>query len=256
MPVNAVPVTLYDGLGALAGGTSDTAGATATSLAQRITSAIGAVFVTNPILTGDKGAGAFVRGLGNGSERTRANKRVKLIALRNDDAGGAIAGAFSVHGVNLPDALSGKPVGDAYSSTAAETVLVARNASAVALSGSTTVDASSLSTDAIDAGSTGFNWLVVLNGQILPYAAAALANVPSWSIAAGVVTLRAGTAAGTIPAGSDIVVYKLAPTELLASGAHSAEFVGLQSYDILFTRWGTNQGASDRTVIAIDHLAE
>lgn len=308
MPINTLPLTLLDRTAALVtgvNGDADFAGG-------------GATFATYPRLAGDLGAGAAVRGLGDGSERTSAGKRCLLNIGRQDAAGGAVAGAFSVYGCDLPDPYSGKPLGNAFATQQSETVRVFSLSSAVAVAGSTTLDASGLSTDAINADGKGYNWLVVLNGRILPWAAAALATAgASWSISSGVVTLRApaavlsvgttsgsttvtaastsgiqpgqpitgtgipsgativriiatdtsfeislaATATGTInatidaiPAGSDVVVYKLAATDvttLLSSGDHVYEMVGIRTRAVMWTYWTTNQGAADRTVASI-----
>jgi hypothetical protein len=222
MPVNAAIVPLIDAAPAvLANGVDDLTGSAAAApgtdgVLKRIVSLItGTIFVTLPITTGEQGVGAFNRGIGRGTERTRAGKQVKLAIQRYNDSAtaAALTGSFAVYGVDLPDALSGKPLGNAYATAQSETSQVFKSGVEVAVNSSTTFDASGLSTAAINADSKGYNWLVVVNGQILPYSASALANNLSWSISSGVVTIRTGSSATVLPARSDVVVYKLATAE-------------------------------------------
>lgn len=177
----------------------------------------------------------------------------------NPAAFAAIVGSFAVYGVNLPDSLSGKPLGNAFATAQSETVRVFQSGAQVAVGGSTTFDASALSTDAIDANSKGYNWLVVVNGEIIPWSAAALANNLSFSVTAGVITVRAGSAATVLPAGSDVVVYKLPTadvTEVLAAGLHPVENLAVESRDVMWTYWTTNQSATTRTLVTLTHEVE
>ena len=132
----------------------------------------------------------------------------------------------------------------------------------VAINNSTTFDASDLSTAAFNADSKGYNWLVVVNGQIIPYSTSgttALTNNLSFSVTSGVVTLRTGVSATVLPANSDVVVYKLATadvTELLAAGTHSIEDVQIVSKQVIWSYWTTNQLATIRSIATLEHAAE
>lgn len=270
MSVNAVIVPIIDASPAvLANGNDDATGAAAavpdsvTGALKRIISLItGTIFVTLPVTTGEIGAGAFQRGIGRGSERTKANKNVRLAISRYNDSAtaAALTGSFAVYGYNLPDALMGKPLGNAYATAQTETVMVFKAPStAVAVGATTTFDASALSTDAINADSKGYNWLVVVNGEVIPYSAAAIANNLSWSIASGVVTLAAGSSATAIPANADVVVYKIPSADvvqLLAAGTHPIEDVRVTSKTIVWTYWTTNQIATTRTIATLQHVTE
>lgn len=266
MSLNSAIVTLVDSAAVFVHGQTDsTAAATAAGAtganARTLVNISGTIWATKPITLGEKGAGAFNRGIGIGAERTRGGKRTQLKAARVDNGAGGtyttMTGSFAVYGVNLPDALSGKPLGNAFATPQTETVKVFRAAADVALSGSATFDASALSTDAINADSKGYNWLVVVNGEIIPWSSAALANILSWSIASGVVTIRTGTAAGLLLAGDDVVVYKLATgdvTQLLAAGIHNVESVPLLAKDVIWTYWTTNQLATTHTVVTVEPI--
>lgn len=187
--INGTPVSLFDLTGQLD---------SAANIALNVANFSGTIFNTMPVLPGEIGVGGNIRGLGAGSERTAAMKRALLDIARMDGTAVApviVAGSFTVYGVNLPDALSGKPVGNAYATQQTETVQVFQSPAAnVVPASSTTFDASALGTAAINADSKGYNWLVVLNGAIIPWAAAALAHTVSWSIASGIVTMRSSTA--------------------------------------------------------------
>lgn len=248
--LNGSPVPLADITGALADGTGGVSSLGTTGPETKWT--------TLPVLLGESGKGAFIRGVGSGSERTRAGKQALLRMLRAAVDGAAVAGAMSVCGVNLPDALSGKPLGNAFATAQSETVKVFKLAAAIALGGTSTVDASNLSTDAIDSDGKGYNWIVIVNGQILRYSATPVnGEIASWTIAAGVVTLRvAAGAAAALPAGSDVVVYKVAASEILASGDHRVEATRFTATDIVWLRVGTNQGANARTLATVEHIAE
>lgn len=268
MALNAGLITLVDSLAVFVHGQTDaTAAATvagATGAAARtLVNTAGTVWVTKPITMGEKGVGAFRRGIGIGAERTRSNKRVRLTSQRVDNAGSdtfkTMTGSFAVYGVNLPDALSGKPLGNAYATAQTETVLVFKAPADVALSGTATFDASALSTAAINADAKGYNWIVAVNGEILPWSSAALANILSFSISSGVVTIQTGSVAGLLKTGDDVVVYKVATADviqLLAAGIHGAENVQILSKDLIWTYWTTNQLATTRTIVTIGHEVE
>jgi hypothetical protein len=262
MPVNSPALTLVDsGDVFVHGHTDSTAAATVTTGEdlRTLVNPAGTVWITKPRLTREIGPGAFKRGLGHGNELLRSKKRVNLRISRPTSATNAntIAvptGSFAVYGVDLPDPLSGKPLGNAFATEQDETCSVFK-ATATTNSATSTYDASALGTAAIDADSKGYNWLVVVNGVIIPWAGAKMDNILSWSIAAGVVTIYGSNAgAGTLAAGDDIVVYKLATadvTELLAAGIHDAEDVTIQSKDVIWTYWTTNQLASTKTIARI-----
>ena len=247
----------------LAHGNDEATGAAAVAPAsdgtmKRITTLFAAaLFATYPITTGDGGIGAFKRGIGRGSETTRAGKQVNLSIARYNDAAvaAALTGSFAIYGVNLPDALGGKVKGNAYATQQTETSIVFKTGAQVAVNAAhAALDASSLSTAAINADAKGWNWLVVVNGQIITWSAAALANNISFSIAAGVITLRAGSGATVIPAGSDVAVYSLATadvTELLAAGTHPAEDVQIATKQVMWSYWTTNQIATTRSIATI-----
>lgn len=269
MSVNAVIVPLIDTLAVLANGYDDLTGAAAAVPAtdgtlKRIESNFATtLFATLPIVTGELGCGAFKRGVGRGSERTRSGKRAKLSIKRYNNAAAdtytTAVGSFAVYGVDLPDPQSCKPLGNAFATAQSETVQVFASGVEVAVNSSTTFDASALGTAAINADSKGYNWLVVVNGQVIPWSAAALANNLSWSITAGVVTVRAGSSATVLPAASDVVVYKLATadvTELLAAGIHAVEEVSIQSKTVVWTYWTTNQLATTRTLATLQHVVD
>lgn len=269
MAVNAAVVTLVDTNVVLANGLTDNTGAATVAaatgaLARTLSLITGTIFVTKPITMGEAGAGAFVRGIGIGAERTRGGKRTRLRTTRVDSAAAAIVGSFSVFGVNIPDALSGKPVGNAFATAQSETVSVFKAAADLAVSQSVTFDCSvatgtGLSADSFDTDSKGYNWLVVVNGEILPYSVALLTNILSFSVTAGVITVRTGSAAGLLKAGDDVVVYKLATadvTSLLAAGLHQVEDTALLSKTVIWTRWTTNQVATCRTIATVEHLVE
>ncbi len=211
---------------------------------------------TTPVATGEKGHGAFVRGIGSGSERTRATKRVKL---RVDRPGAD--GTIGVYGVNLPDALSGKPQGNAFATPQTETVKVFQ-AAAQAASSTQTLDASDLSATTpangaatVTAGVPTNLWVVVLNGEILDYSATPAAGKVTFTVAAGVITLRTGTGI-TIASGADVAAYFVAaPTAIMAVGAHAVENVGILSTDLVFVT--TNAAiTAGRTLVTLEHLAE
>lgn len=251
-----VPVTVLDAVGALANGNADSTGAAATSLDQRVISLVtGTVFVTSPVILGALGIGAFKRGSGAGSERTHAQQPVHLVIQRVGAA--PSTGTFALYGADLPDALTDRPVGNAYLDDPTPRLVVTRLASALNVNATTTIDASAVSTDAFDAGNTGYNWIVVVDGQIVPYSASALANIASWSISGGVVTLRAKTSGSGVhyPAGTEVVVYKTTPVQVLAPGLHMIENLSVRARTVYWTRWSSNQGAAERTLVTVNHLA-
>jgi hypothetical protein len=268
--INASVVPLLDALDAVfAGGNNPATGAAAAvpgtdgRLKPILTNTAGTIWVVQPTPVGDLGVGAFRRGLGWGSERTRAGKKVRLKVSRYENAAAdtykTMTGSFAIYGCNLPEPLGGKVVGNDYDTDQSDTHMVFKTGVEIALSGSATFDASSLGTAAFNADAKGYNWVVVLNGNILPYAAAKLDNNVSWSINAGVVTLRAANATTTVPAGSDLVVYKLATadvTELLAAGLHTSEDTQITSKTIIWPYFTTNVLATNRTLVTISSDVE
>lgn len=255
MTFSPVPVTVLDAVGVLANGNRDFDGAAATSLDERVISAVGSAFVTEPVILGALGVGGFIRGYGAGSERTGSQQPIHIMIQRVGSA--SPGGSFAVYGADLPDALTDRPIGNAYYDDPTPRVLVTRLASALNVNTTTTINASTLGTDAFDAGNVGYNWLVVVDGRILPYSTTALANIPSWSIASGVVTLRARTSGTGVqyPAGTEVVVYKTTPVQVLAGGAHLVENVSARARTVYWTRWSANQAAGERTVFTVNHLA-
>ena len=250
MPVNAVPVAIAD----------------FTTATTKI--------CTTPVAVGDKGAGAFKRGTGSGSERTRAGKRALLNIGRP-----AGDGTIGVWGMDLPDALSGKPLGNAFAAASAPTVAVfkavaqAKNAATNTFNctdtglgtglGLTSGSTANPTTGTFcTVGNTPFlatnAWVCVLNGEILPYnAAVPTASNFSFGVADGVVTIYTkNDDAATIAAGADVAIYLIAaPTQILADGLHSIENIGIQSRDLLFVVPGTAVTAG-RTLVTLNHLAE
>lgn len=248
MPVNAVPVTILD----------------ATTLA--------ATSMSTPVLTGDIGKGAWVRGVGSGSERTRSGKQALLNISRP-----AGDGTVGVYGADLPDALSGKSVGNAFATTASETVAIKQLAAAIAIGGNAVLAAvAQLDTGANTAGfpalisaagvPTNLH-VVVANGVLLRCStnpANGTATVPpeiTFAVTAGVVTLYVGAAgawAGTTPApiGLEVVEYFVAaPTEILSVGLHSVEMTRVRSRDLMFVTVDDPVTAG-RSLFVLNHLVE
>lgn len=271
MPINAVPVLIAD---------------VATTTAQTL--------LAVPALPGDKGPGAFVRGEGGGSERTRANKR----ALLNINRPGATAAAqLGVYGFDLPDALSGQPLGNAFAATGTVPVAskVFKPTASIAFGGTATFDASdipaltgvavgssggagavaTLSFATVSAAGVPTNlWLAAFQGRLLRYGNNPAAGTPTappevtFTVGAntGIVTIyvgAVGTWAGVTPFtansqfGPDLVVYFCpTPSEILAPGTNTAVNTGIRSRDVIFATNDANAQAAGRTLITLNHLAE
>lgn len=248
MPVNAVPVTILD------------------------TATLAATSMSTPVLTGDLGKGAWVRGVGSGSERTRAGKQALLNVMRP-----AADGTIGVYGVDLPDALSGKPLGNAFATAQSETVAIKVLTAAIAIGANAVLAAvAQLDTGATTAGfpaaisATGVPTnlhVVVANGVLLRCGsnpAVGTATVPpeiTFTVTAGVVTLYVGAAGawtGTTPApiGLEVVEYFAAAlTEILAAGLHSTEMTRIRSRDIIFVT-ADDAVTAGRTLVVLNHLVD
>ena len=248
MALNGVPVTILD-----------------------VTTQV-ATSMSTPVLMGESGKGAFVRGVGAGSERTRSGKQALLDISRP-----AGDGTLGIYGADLPDALSGKPLGNAFAAAATETVAVKALAAAIAFGANAVLNATAL----LDTGATTAGFpaaisaagvptllhVVVAAGTLLRCSAtpaAGTATVPpeiTFTVTAGVVTLyvgAVGTWAGTTPApaGLDVVEYFVAaPTEILAVGLHSTERVRIRSRAIIFASFDAAITAG-RSLVVVNHLAE
>lgn len=240
---------------------------------------------TLPVAVGEKGAGALIRGIGSGSERTRAGKQAILDIRRFFKAtattDNAVDGTIGVWGANLPDALSGgRVLGNAFTTPATPTVAIfkavaqAKNASTNTFDctdtgqgtglGLTTADSAADPTTGTfcQVADTTFlatnMWVVVLNGEILPYnAGVPTASNYSFGVSSGVVTIYTKNAdAATIAAGADVAIYLIAaPTQILADGAHVFERSQITSKDLLFVVPGTAQ-TEGRTQVTLEHAAE
>lgn len=247
MPINAIPVPIAD------------------------FAALAVTAMTQPVNTGERGLGAFVRGVGQGTERTRGKKRAKLVINR---PGGD--GSIAVYGAMLPDSLSGKPLGNAFATPGAETVAVKSLAAAIAFGANATLNATALlDTGATTAGQPALIadgvptllHLVVAGGVLLRCSnapAAGTLTVPpeiTYTVTAGVITLYVGAVGawpGTTPApaGLDCVEYFVAaPTQVLAGAARLTDYVGIESQDILFVT-ATVAVTAGRSVVTLDHATE
>lgn len=226
MPINASPTPLFDFTTA----SDETMG--------------------TPVAVGDLGIGASIRGLGSGSERTRAGKQPVLMISRP-----AGDGAITVYGADLPDPLSNNPEGNAYVTAASATSRVLFTKAALAAASSATLatlyDAAVtvINATATTAGqpcllTTGVPThlhIVVLNGTILRCSASPAATEYTFTVTAGVITIYTG-ASVTIPAadsrqvgGFEIVEYYVAaPTQILAAGLHSTEYTNIRSRTVIF----------------------
>lgn len=252
MPISAVPVTIAD------------------------FTALAATAMTTPVAPGEIGIGAFVRGLGSGTERTAARKRAKVVINR---PGGD--GQIALYGAAVPDPLSGAPLGNAFTDPApiragdgraavkalAATIAFGANAvlNATALldTGATTAGQPAL----IAAGVPTLLHVVVFNGVILRCSnapAAGTATAPpeiTFTVTAGVVTLYVGavgawTGLTPAPAGSDVVEYFVpAPEQILAGAARLTDYVGISSRKLLFVTAPVAVTAG-RSLVVIDHVAE
>ncbi len=230
--------------------------------------ALAATAMTTPVVAGEIGRGAFVRGVGAGSERTAGNKRAKVIINR---PGGD--GQIALYGASLPDPLSGKPLGNAFAPAQAETVAVRALAAAIPFGGNAVLNATALldtrATTAgqpalIAAGVPTLLHLVVANGVILRCSnapAAGTATAPpeiTYTVTAGVVTLYVGavgawTGLTPAPAGLDVVEYFVeTPTQILAGAARLTEYVGIQSSTVLFVT-ATVAVTAGRSLVSLDH---
>jgi hypothetical protein len=247
MPINTIPVTIAD----------------FTTLAVTA--------MTTPVNTGESGLGAFVRGVGSGSERTRGKKRAKLVIAR---PGGD--GAIAVYGAMLPDPLSGKPLGNAFANPGAETVAVKNLGAAIGFGANAVLSPTALlDTGATTAGQpaniaagvpTNLH-IVVANGAILRCSntpAAGTATTPpeiTFTVTAGVITLYVGAAGGwtggtPAPAGLEVVEYFVAaPSQVLVGAAHLTEYVGIESQDVLFVT-ATTAVTAGRSLVTLDHVVE
>jgi hypothetical protein len=230
MPINAVPVTILDQSGA-----------------------IGATGPTTPVITGDLGLGVsgLAVGDGAGSERTRGMKRVLLNVGRNDDAGGALAGAFALWGAEPSDVGTGQPLGNAFATpgtptTQAFTAFVNTDGAASPLVGQ-----ANLNTEIPFVAFSNNNWLVAKNGVLLAQGAGAGKFTVTNN--GGFARIVLGTNVAT---NDQYAVYFVTPVQLMADGAHSYENVSILSRTVMWTNWSTDQGAADRTVVTINHLAE
>lgn len=234
---------------------------------------------TLPVAVGEKGAGAFIRGIGSGSERTRSGKQAILDIRRFFSAGATtdnqVDGTIGVWGMDLPDALGGAPLGNAFAAAATNTKAVfkavaqAKNASTNTFDTTATgIEMTSGSTANPTSGtfatvaSTTFlvtnAWVCVLNGEILPYnAGVPTASNFSFGVSSGVVTIYTkNDDAATIAAGADVAIYLIAaPTQLLADGAHIFERSQIRSRDLLFVVPGTAQ-TEGRTQVTLEHAVE
>lgn len=249
MPINASPVQITNALAALA-----------------------ATAMTTPVLLGDSGAGAFIRGVGAGSERTRQRKRITL-AISRPGADGQIA----VYGAFLPDPLSGAPQGNAFAgsptltagfSTSAVTrtaAVINQNANATVNGGVALLDTTATTAGqpaAVAAGVPTHLHIVVLNGVLLRCSnspAAGTATAPpenTFTVTAGVITLYAGATgawagATGIPAGSEVVEYYCAaPQQILAAGAHLFEHIAAEAQTCAFVTATVAQTTGVTTVVA------
>jgi hypothetical protein len=264
MPINASPVPIVTALTALA-----------------------VTAMTPPVALGEIGLGASVRGLGSGSERTAARKRIALSINRTIGAGaaGAIDGQVTLYGCFLPDPLSGSVQGNAFlsgdssatagfgsSAIARTSPVIAQNAnSAVAVNGGVAllnVTATTATQPAtIAAGIVTNLHLVVLNGVLLRHSSspaagtAAAAPENTFLITAGVITLYAGATgawagATGIPAGSEVVEYFVAaPQQVLATGTHFFEHVTIGAPQVIFMTATVAQTGGQTTVVAA-HLVD
>jgi hypothetical protein len=230
--------------------------------------ALAVTAMTTPVAVGEMGRGAFVRGVGLGSERTAGNKRAKVIINR---PGGD--GQIALYGASLPDPLSGKPLGNAFAPAQAETVAVKALAAAIAFGANAVLNATALldtgATTAgqpalIAAGVPTLLHLVVANGVLLRCSnapAAGTATVPpeiTFTVTAGVITLYVGavgawTGTTPAPAGLDVVEYFVAaPTQILAGAARLTEYTSIQSATVLFVT-ATVAVTAGRSLVSLDH---
>jgi hypothetical protein len=238
---------------------------------------------TLPVAVGDGGLGAFIRGIGSGNERIRGGKKA-ILDIRRFAASAAttedsIDGTIGVWGLDLPDPLSNKPVGNAFATAQAQTCAVfkavaqAKNASTNTFNCTDTGLGTGLgiSAGAADNPTSGTfcqvadttflatkAWVCVLNGVILPYnAGVPTASDFSFGVSAGVVTIYTkNDDAAVIADGADVAIYLVAaPTQVLADGAHRFERQQITSRKAMFVVPGTAQ-TEGRTLVTLEHAVE
>lgn len=219
-----------------------------------ILSLVGAIGAVNtpstPVTIGETGRGAFRRGVGSGSEQTSSTKRSVLHVARSSATGGAVAGTISIWGVDLPDPLAGKPLGNAFAAPLSETVQAFQALPNTDGSASALVGQPQLDTILPFVTFANYNWIVVKNGVIVPR----VAGVTGYSITnnGGFARVVMGT---NIAASDDYAVYFTVPVQVMADGPHPIEKVGVRGYVVMWVLFGAaDQAAGDVTLVTLDPI--
>lgn len=170
-------------------------------------------------------------GLYTGQNELVGASRPTILRVNRDRDGttGALDGSIAVWGANLPNPEMGQPLGNAYATTAAQTV---QRLQAIAAQVNFDTDF-----DFVDF--SNYNWIVTVAGaaapetirEVLASAGTATGTQCKTVTNAGKLRITFATAPG---AGQIVTVYKVTPVEIMADGAHPFERVVILGKSVLW----------------------